>query len=161
MHDGSAKYENEDRNIVEVKSLAGVAKKDAGAAIYTALSTEFAIELLDNAINHWMEHRQKNPRSKLLVVAAGIDSAKRYTQYLKNLGIRCNIATSHETAAAQKVILDYKRGLYDAIVTIAMAYEGLDVPEISHIAALTHIRSVPWIEQMLARAVRIDRQAGP
>ena len=42
-----------------------------------------------------------------------------------------------------------------------MAYEGLSVDEISHIIALTHIRSVPWIEQMLARAVRINKQAGP
>ena len=161
LHDGSAKYENEDRDIVEVPSLAGVAKKDAGAAIYTALATEFAIELLDNALEHWIEHRKKNPRSKLLVVAAGIDSAKRYIAYLKNLGIKSNIATSHNSSAAQQVILDYKRGRYDAIVTIAMAYEGLDVPEITHIVALTHIRSVPWIEQMVARAVRIDRQAGP
>ena len=35
-----------------------------------------------------------------------------------------------------------------------MAYEGLDVKPVTHICCLTHIRSTPWIEQMLARAWR-------
>jgi hypothetical protein len=38
-----------------------------------------------------------------------------------------------------------------------MAYEGLDVPAVTHIACLTHIRSTPWIEQMVTRAARVDR----
>jgi len=49
----------------------------------------------------------------------------------------------------------------DVLVTVAMAYEGLDVPAITHIACLTHIRSRPWIEQMVARACRVDHAAGP
>ncbi len=40
------------------------------------------------------------------------------------------------------------------LVTVAMAYEGLDAPEVAVVAALTHIRSRPWLEQMLARATR-------
>jgi excinuclease UvrABC helicase subunit UvrB len=52
-------------------------------------------------------------------------------------------------------------GNINILVTIAMAYEGLDIPEISHTACLTHIRSKPWIEQMFARAVRINPDAGP
>jgi type I site-specific restriction endonuclease len=38
------------------------------------------------------------------------------------------------------------------LVTVAMAYEGMDCPEVSHVVALTHIRSRPWLEQMIARA---------
>ena len=41
-----------------------------------------------------------------------------------------------------------------------MAYEGLDVPEVAVVAALTHIRSRPWLEQMVARATRVDPAAG-
>ena len=41
-----------------------------------------------------------------------------------------------------------------------MAYEGLDVPAVTHIACLTHIRSAPWIEQMVTRAARVDRGNG-
>jgi hypothetical protein len=36
-----------------------------------------------------------------------------------------------------------------------MAYEGLNVPSISVICCLSHIRSVPWLEQCFARANRI------
>jgi hypothetical protein len=36
-----------------------------------------------------------------------------------------------------------------------MAYEGLNVPQISVICCLSHIRSVPWLEQCFARANRI------
>ena len=42
-----------------------------------------------------------------------------------------------------------------------MACEGLDVPEVALAAALTHIRSRPWLEQMVARATRVDPNAGP
>src|SRR4051794_585381 len=49
----------------------------------------------------------------------------------------------------------------DILVTVAMAYEGLDNPAITYIACLTHIRSYPWIEQMVARATRYDPEAGP
>jgi hypothetical protein len=45
-------------------------------------------------------------------------------------------------------------------VTVAMAYEGLDAPETAVVAALTHIRSRPWLEQMVARATRVDPFAG-
>ncbi|MBD0271212.1 MAG: hypothetical protein ICV73_04710 [Acetobacteraceae bacterium] len=41
-----------------------------------------------------------------------------------------------------------------------MAYEGLDAPETAVVAALTHIRSRPWLEQMVARATRVDPFAG-
>ena len=41
-----------------------------------------------------------------------------------------------------------------------MAYEGLDAPEVAVVAALTHIRSRPWLEQMVARATRVDPHAG-
>ncbi|MCQ8242225.1 helicase-related protein [Rhizosaccharibacter radicis] len=47
------------------------------------------------------------------------------------------------------------------LVTVAMAYEGLDAPEVAVVAALTHIRSRSWLEQMVARATRVDPRAGP
>src|SRR5215212_5093408 len=46
------------------------------------------------------------------------------------------------------------------LVTVAMASEGLDAPEVAVVAALTHIRSRPWLEQMIARATRVDPNAG-
>ena len=38
---------------------------------------------------------------------------------------------------------------------------GWTRPEVAVVAALTHIRSRPWLEQMVARATRVDPDAGP
>ena len=101
------------------------------------------------------------PSGSLLVVAASIDSAKEYTAVLKRQGLHAEIATSDDTVEAVIQIKALKAGKLKILVTVAMAYEGLDVPAISHIICLTNIRSMPWIEQMVARANRIDPQAGP
>ena len=69
-----------------------------------------------------------------------------------------DIATSSDSTAALKAINAMKKDRIDALVTVAMAYEGLSIDAISHIICLTRVRSVPWIEQMVARANRIDRQ---
>lgn len=38
-----------------------------------------------------------------------------------------------------------------------MAYEGLDCKQITHLIALTKIRSIPWLIQMFTRAMRYDK----
>jgi hypothetical protein len=63
---------------------------------------------------------------------------------------------AHETLAAFRLTPEPS-----VLVTVAMAYEGLDAPEVAVVAALTHIRSRPWLEQMVARATRVDPHAGP
>jgi superfamily II DNA or RNA helicase len=159
-HDGHAKWKDKNGEIRQTNSLAKTYGYDIAPAIYTALETDFANELMDKTLAHWSNYRQSNPRSKLLVVCAGIEGARRMLEHLKNNGVNAKIATSHESANAHENIRQFKDGWIDAIVTIAMAYEGLDVPEITHTACLTHIRSKPWLEQMLARGVRVDRNAG-
>lgn len=139
--------------------------KSTGEAVYTALKTQFAEQLLDECAAHWANYKKTHPRSKLLVVTANIEEARKYVEHLRNQGIMAAIATSDDSTQAAANIEKYKvcgtpKSL-DALVTVAMAYEGLDVPPITHIACLTHIRSRPWIEQMLARATRYDAAAGP
>ena len=63
---------------------------------------------------------------------------------------------AHETIAAFRLLTSPS-----ILVTVAMAYEGLDAPEVAVIGCLTHIRSRPWLEQMIARATRVDPHAGP
>ncbi len=134
-------------------------------AIYTALKTQFAVHLLDECSAHWMQYRVQHPRSKLLVVTANIEDAKKYLGHVKRQGIKAAIATSDDSALAAANIEKFRgvgqKSSLDCLVTVAMAYEGLDVPAVTHIACLTHIRSKPWIEQMIARATRFDREAGP
>ena len=157
FHDGSAKWEK-DGKINRADSIANAEPKDIGAALYTALRTDYAKELLSKAVEHWQQWRKKIKTSKMLVVCADIDTAQEAARQVRKLtSHKSDIATSHESAAARMAIDKFKRGEIKVLVTIAMAYEGLSVKEITHIACLTHIRSTPWLEQMVARAVRVDR----
>jgi hypothetical protein len=66
-----------------------------------------------------------------------------------------------DAPGAQEAIAAFRlRAEPSVLVTVAMAYEGMDCPEVTHVACLTHIRSRPWLEQMVARATRVDPHAG-
>lgn len=159
LNDGHAEWQDEGGNTVNMSlSKSG---HEASRAIYTALSTEYAEDLLGLAFDHWIKHRQAVPTSKLLVVTASLQHAKAAVEWMKGRWAASEIATSHESDAAHEAIKRFKDGGLDILVSIAMASEGLDVPEVDHMAILTHIRSTPWIEQCVCRAVRINRAAGP
>ena len=146
-----------------VESLAQ-AGKQTSEALLTALKTEAALELLQTGVKDWQAYRATHPRSKLLVVAANIEQARKYTAWLQERGVPAKIATSDDSTAAYQTIKAFKRqghGAVDCLITVAMAYEGLDVPAITHLICLTHIRTKPWIEQVVHRATRMDHLAGP
>jgi len=157
LHDGVSEWEDE-KGLRFRESLRTVSEKDAGAAIYTALSTEYSNELLDLAYKHWVKHCRRFSGSKLLVVTAGIEHAKIAAEFFGKKLCRHAIATSHDSPHAQKMIKMFKGNNLDVLVSINIAYEGLDVPSISHVACLTQIRSEPWIAQMVGRAVRVDHR---
>ncbi len=149
-------------------------------ALFTALRTGFATELLRKAFEATRELRAKRRAEralpagaaarglgKLLVVAPDQAVARAYLDMLRGWmpaeqarrDIR--LATSserdaHEALAAFRLLPEPS-----ILVTVAMAYEGLDAPEVAVVAALTHIRSRPWLEQMIARATRVDPNGGP
>ena len=161
-HDGAGEFINPNGQPVLFSSF-GDFEQAAGQGLFAALHTEYARSLLDECLMNWSLYRRSNPRSKMIVVAPNIQIARIYFEHLKKRGASVSIATSDDSDGANKEIRKFKRhghGSIDILVTVAMAYEGLDVPSVTHIACLTHIRSVPWIEQMLARATRYDRHAG-
>ena len=127
-------------------------------ALFTAINSEFAADLLRSCVISWQALKKSNSNAKLLIVTAGRKQAEDALFMLNRGGnIQAEIATSHESKKAVKSIKRFKNGSCNCLVTIAMAYEGLDVPGITHICVLTNIRSREWIEQMLARGVRIDK----
>jgi hypothetical protein len=147
-------------------------------ALFTALRTGFADELLRQAFEATRDLRARRRRErglpanasarglgKLLVVAPDQSVARRYLDLIRGWVPRCQtdtirLATSSEVDAHQ-VLAGFRLNAEPSIlVTVAMAYEGLDAPEVAVVAALTHIRSRPWLEQMVARATRIDPNAG-
>lgn len=151
--------------IKQVPSLAGSSPRNEPAALKTVLETEYAYSLLDRCLESWRQYRTfVYPKAKMLVVAPGIAVANEYCKYLETKRQRAAIATSEDTPMAQANIKSFRggRGIneIDILVTVGMAYEGLDVPQISHVACLTNIRSRPWIEQAICRANRTDATNG-
>ncbi len=160
--DAAAEWYDRNGEKQRVKSLESAGKK-SHEALWTAISTQFANALIDRTLDDWRKTKRENPRSKLLIVAARQSFAKQYAEYLKLKGVVCGIATMDEGPEAMESIARFKSlgpNRFDALVTVQMAYEGLDCKPITHIACLTNIRSKPWIEQMLARATRFDHGAG-
>ena len=169
MLDGKATWE--EKGITRSSHISTQNEKLSSRALFTALRTEYAYQLLDAAILQWQEDMQnwltkseencfnlnmKQDQPKLLVVSPDIEHAQFYLQHIKSMHkLRAKIATSEDTAEARRNIEDFKSGDLHILVTVAMAYEGLSVKPVTVIAALTGIRSIPWLEQMFARGNRI------
>lgn len=147
-HDGPVKWE--DRDGIQESRLSEVDAEDESQAVWTALRTELADQLLANCVAHW-----KQFGDKLLIVTADQETAKTYHAEMRRHGIQSGLAIS-DADDAHGDIDHFRQGGFDCLVTCQMAYEGLDVPAITHVACLTHIRSSPWILQMLARAWRAN-----
>lgn len=148
----------------EQRSLFSLAEaetaEEAKDGIHVALRTGAAEAILLAGYRDWVEYRQYNKRSKMLVVASTQALAESYLEALRKAGAsRADIAVSKDSTAAHKNIARFKRhdgDRLDILVTVGMAYEGLDVPACTHVVCLTNIRSAPWIEQMATRATRVD-----
>ncbi|MCK5245022.1 MAG: DEAD/DEAH box helicase family protein, partial [Desulfobacterales bacterium] len=155
--DASAEWEEADGKRRKYASVANVPEKDTGKYIWSAISTEFAEQTIDQALLDWEDHKKINPTAKMLIVTANISRAKAAIKHLKNRFYSSAIATSEETKAALTAMKQLKRGDIEILVGVAMFSEGYDEPSISHIVLLTNVRSVPWIIQLLARSVRVNR----
>lgn len=161
LHDGEFSWKKaEQGRVVSVSSFDQVKKKDRSSALYTALQTEFSEQLMYACLKHWLEYKEKRARAKALFVTAQIGDARRCIDYLQSLGIPALLATSHDSQACRENI-DRFKGRAPVLVTIAVAYEGLDVPPVSHVCILTRIRSAEWMEQCVSRATRVDKKSGP
>lgn len=149
-------------------------------ALFTALRTGFADDLLRQAFVRARDLRAARRHAhrlaagerarglgKLLVVAPDQTTARRYLDTLRRwlpaaqAAERVRLATSEAPDAHEMLAAFRCQPEPSVLVTVAMAYEGLDAPEVAVVAALTHIRSRAWLEQMVARATRIDPHAGP
>ena len=178
--DGEAIWRDEEDRDIGPHRLAGAYPTETTRpALFTALRTGFAEALLREAFVAVRELRARRRRErglapgaparglgKLLVVAPDQDTARHYLEVLRRwipaaqAEAVAQLATS-EAPRAHEILAAFRlRPEPSVLVTVAMAYEGLDAPEVAVVAALTHIRARPWLEQMVARATRVDPQAG-
>jgi len=165
LRDCAAEWEieSEDGELLsdgQIETFDGASNIDTSKALFTALTTDFSQSLLTEALEFWRNRRRHNPRSLFLVVVPYISHAERVQRYLQKLGLNVGIATSDEDDP-KGVIRRFRQKqqpYLDALVTVAMAYEGMDAPQADTLVCLTHIRSREWIEQMLHRVTRHDWQ---
>src|SRR5215213_1620984 len=179
--DGEARWRAEEGIEVGPHRLAAAYPNETTRpALFTALRTGFAEALLREAFVSIRDLRARRRQErglapgdaapglgKRLVVAPDQENAKRYLETVQGWLPRhqaaqvAQLATSDTPRAHEAVAAFRLQSEPSILVTVAMAYEGLDVPEVAVVAALTHIRSRPWLEQMVARATRVDPHAGP
>ncbi len=179
--DGLARWRDETQTEVGPHRLANLHPDETTRpALFTALRTGFAETLLREAFTtirdlraRRRQERQLAPGAsarglgKLLVVAPDQATAKHYLAVIRqwiptaHADDIAQLATS-DTLRAHEILASFRlRPEPSILVTVAMAYEGLDAPDVAVVAALTHIRSRAWLEQMVARATRVDPHAGP
>ena len=100
-------------------------------------------------------HRNRGFKGAQLIVT--VDSqglAAELRDWMQRQGIRTALAVSDFHAALEEVT-DFRLGRsYDALVTVGMAYEGLDAPYVTHLVHLGRIRQPAWLMQYFARAWR-------
>jgi len=179
--DGEATWRDEEGQSVGPHRLSNYHPDETTRpALFTALRTGFAESLLREAFLATRDLRARRRRArglapgevarglgKLLVVAPDQVTARQYLALLRGwvpeaqAEAEVAIATSDSADAHGTLAAFRLRPQPSMLVTVAMAYEGLDAPEVAVVAALTHIRSRPWLEQMVARATRVDPNAGP
>lgn len=177
--DGEATWREDDVEVGPHRLSAASANETTRPALFTALRTGFADALLREAFLAIRRIRAERRAArglpagaiarglgKLLVVAPDQVAARRYLSVIRRwmpaaqATHAAQLATS-DLAHAHEVLAAFRlRPEPSILVTVAMAYEGLDAPEVAVVAALTHIRSRPWLEQMIARATRVDPDAG-
>ena len=119
--------------------------------------------ILEQAVENWRAYRAKEPGQRdaqLLVTAASQESARIIRDWLIEQGIKTGLAISDE-AKSLSVIKAYRNVEFEALVTVAMAYEGMDAPKCTHLVHLGLYRSVPWLTQCIARAWRAGQPLKP
>ncbi len=135
-------------------------KRLSSRALFTALSTEFSDQLLESGMAEWVNYKKKRPWSKIIIVAATISHAKAILEKIRKMGFYSKIATSDDSPEALRHIKAFRNTGLDILVGVGMFSEGFDCKPLTHIICLTHVRSRPWILQLIARAVRVDPNAG-
>lgn len=154
-----------------IDSFEDASQLETSRGLMTALNTQFAERLLIEAAEFWLQRRKYNRRSKFIIVAPSIKVAEWALRILLQFGISQNqidIATTKDEKRAEIAIdrfCDRRRDpplppLF-ALSTVGMCYEGMDCPPADVLCCLTHIRSEEWIEQMLHRVSRFDRNGLP
>lgn len=163
--DGDTEYKHKGRTH-EVELSTAESKEKARKATRTALELdEYRYDLLGRAFRAWIDYRLEHGgyRSQFIVICDSQAGARNAARWLRERDSRFDIglAISDEGAEAARSMKRFReRSGTDILVTCQMAYEGLDAPWATHLAYMTKIRSVPWMDQAFARITRFNKDCG-
>lgn len=130
-------------------------------------------------VNDWNKYRKATfDIWRLLGICHDQEMAADVGLYLRNeLGVNAGLAISGSgdehgkkamatwvtgggpVESGHEALEKFKVGKYEALLTVAMAYEGYDVPEISHIMFLTNYRTKTFCIQAFTRGCRVCYEA--
>jgi superfamily II DNA or RNA helicase len=162
LTDGTSHYDY--RNRSHRVALKEASKKETGRALKAALlDPEFRAEFACKALDDWLDFRRNVYQSRMIVICHSQDAAKQMAKSIKErLGTSFQVALCVSDAPrSQRALRRFREnGECHVLVTVNMAYEGLDVPDVTHLVCLTDKRSEPWLEQAFARATRVDPNCG-
>lgn len=164
MWDGDATFKH--RGEVKETSISDANGRDERMALNTALrdirgaadgeEKGYVLSFLDNALSDWQLYRTQVYRSKAIIVCVTQDMARWVHAQVADSGYAAVLAISNERDAAKRIQRFRKGTEGDVLVTVGMAYEGLDVPDASHLLLLTNKRARSWLDQATARVTRVN-----
>ena len=120
--------------------------------------SEWVKTTIDDACTDFLESRRltQYPHAQMIVVLTLQSDSDYWARHIRrHHGLKVALAVSNNDEAAAEIDA-FRKGMYDCLVTVGMAYEGLDAPAVTHMAVLRNIRSEPFLEQCFDRATRID-----
>lgn len=160
--DGRAEYWHAFKRHM-VPSLREASKSQESKVLNTLLAKpEYRNEMVTQALAEWMKYRETVYPSRAIVLCRSQKDAREIKAMIKaRFHVDVCLAISDEGAKAKRSLEDFRdRHIGEVLVTVGMAYEGLDVPDCTHLVCLTNFRSWPWLEQAFARVTRVNRRCG-
>ncbi len=129
-------------------------KKQAGDFILKELSLAFDREAITNdIISELLIYKQL--RKKWLLFAIDIEHAENIARELNSAGVKTACVHSKMECNRDKIIADFKSGVYQALVSVAVLTTGFDCPEVDMIALLRPTSSPVLHVQIIGRGLRI------
>lgn len=144
-----------------IDSFDDVLESEQSKHLRCVVETEAGLTMIEKAFREWKGHKKIFPDSKFMVIAPNTTTARqKYSLLLQNLAREDIPIADYKEEEARGILKRFRevkssgRPCYDIVITVNMAYEGLDVPALDHLVLLTAIRTRGWIEQAISRGNR-------
>jgi superfamily II DNA or RNA helicase len=168
-HDGEVKFLLDGEEVTQ--RISDPDSPHVRRAIQTFLyKGDYAHQIIDAGVQHLLNYRRKYGYSfRLILVASTIERVRAASKYIRDtypeLAVVDAVSDEPKCVDVIKRFVGERRkdGTMvregDVLCTCAMAYEGLDVPSVTHMVILTNVRSVSFLEQVFGRGQRIDHES--